>query len=451
MNIIIIGCGRVGTTLAEQLSTDEYDVTIIDMSEQKITSIMERADVLGIRGNGTSVATLREAGIEKTDLLIAVTESDEQNILSCLTGRKLGAGNTIARVRNPQYNDVLPLIKNDLGLSMSVNPDAACAEEMVRVLKFPSMIKVDQFAGGKAEMLEFDVPEGSPLTGVVLENLWRINPEILICAVMKKNGEVIIPSGKYQIEESDRIEIAGNRAEVLRFFHSIGVKSDRIRNIVIVGGGRISYYLSRSLLELGMHVKIIEKNRERCLELAELLPGAAIICGDGTDQQFLIEEGADRADAFASLTGIDEQNIMLSMYIRSISKAKLITRISNNPFSTLLPALDLGSVFYPYITASEQVLRFIRAMKNSYESSEVEALFRIVDEKAEALEFIVGSGCSLINQKFRDLELRSDVIVGLISRKGKIIIPRGGDMLLPGDRAVVITSGQVDTLEDIVK
>ena len=289
MNIIIIGCGRVGTTLAEQLSTDEYDVTIIDMSEQKITSIMERADVLGIRGNGTSVATLREAGIEKTDLLIAVTESDEQNILSCLTGRKLGAGNTIARVRNPQYNDVLPLIKNDLGLSMSVNPDAACAEEMVRVLKFPSMIKVDQFAGGKAEMLEFDVPEGSPLTGVVLENLWRINPEILICAVMKKNGEVIIPSGKYQIEESDRIEIAGNRAEVLRFFHSIGVKSDRIRNIVIVGGGRISYYLSRSLLELGMHVKIIEKNRERCLELAELLPGAAIICGDGTDQQFLIE------------------------------------------------------------------------------------------------------------------------------------------------------------------
>ena len=451
MNIIIIGCGRVGMTLAEQLSADEYDVTIIDTSEEKITSITDRADVLGVRGNGTSVETLRNAGVSSADLLIAVTEFDELNILACLTARKLGAGNTIARVRSPEYREVLPLIKNDLGLSMSINPDAACAEEMVRVLKFPSMIKVDQFAAGKAEMLEFDVPDGSPLVGVMLENLWKINPEILICAVMKKNGDVLIPSGKYVIEESDRIEIAGNRTEVLRFFYSIGVKIDRIRNILIVGGGRISYYLSRSLLELGMRVKIIEKNKARCLELAEKLPGAAIICGDGTDQQFLIEEGADKADAFASLTGVDEQNIMLSMYIRSISDAKLITRIANNPFSTLLPELDLGSVFYPYVTASEQILRFIRAMKNSYESSEVEALFRIVDEKAEALEFIVGAGCSLIHKKFRELELKNDVLIGLIGRKNKIIIPRGGDMLLPGDRAVVITTGQIETLEDIVK
>ena len=438
-------------TLAEQLSSDEYDVTIIDTSEEKITSITDRADVLGVKGNGSSVATLRSAGVEHADLVIAVTESDEQNILSCLAARKLGAGNTIARVRNPEFNEVLPLIKNDLGLSMSINPDAACAEEMVRVLQFPSMIKVDQFAGGRAEMLEFGVPDGSPLVGVVLENLWRINPEILICAVMKKNGDVIIPSGRYVIEEADRIEIAGNRTEILRFFHSIGVKVNRLRNIVIAGGGRISFYLSKSLLELGMHVKIIEINRERCLELAEKLPGAAIIHGDATDQQFLIEEGADKADAFASLMGVDEQNIMLSLYIRSLSRAKLITKIANNPFSTLLPALDLGSVFYPYISASEQILRFIRAMKNSYESSEVEALFRIVDEKAEALEFTVGSGCSLINKKFRDLELKNDVIVGLISRKNKIIIPRGGDMLLPGDRAVVITTGQIDTLEDIVK
>lgn len=451
MNIIIIGCGRVGTTLAEQLSSDEYDVTVIDMSEDKITSIADRADVLGVKGNGCSVSTLKSAGVENTDLLIAVTESDEQNILSCLTARKLGAGNTIARVRNPEFSEVLPLIKNDLGLSMSINPDAACAEEMVRVLKFPSMIKVDQFAGGKAEMLEFGVPDGSPLVGVVLENLWKINPEILVCAVMKKNGEVIIPSGRYTIEQSDRIEIAGNRTEILRFFHSIGIKVDKLRNIVIAGGGRISFYLSRALLELGMHVKIIELNRERCLELAEKLPGAAIICGDATDQQFLIEEGAHKADAFASLLGVDEQNIMLSLFIRSMSNAKLITKIANNPFSTLLPALDLGSVFYPYISASEQILRFIRAMKNSYESSEVEALFRIVDEKAEALEFTVGSGCTLVNKKFRDLEFKNDVIVGMISRKNKILIPRGGDMLLPGDRVVVITTGQIDTLEDVVK
>ena len=451
MKIIIIGCGRVGTTLAEQLSEDENDITIIDTSEEKISAITDRADVMGVRGNGASVPTLMSAGIERADLLIAATESDELNILSCLTGRKLGAGNTIARVRSPEYSDVLPLIKNDLGLSMSFNPDAACAEEMVRVLKFPSMIKVDQFVGGRAEMLEFAVPDSSPLVGVVLENLWKINPEILVCAVMKKDGRVLIPSGSYVIEESDRLEIAGKRSEVLQFFNTIGVKFDRIRNIVIVGGDRISYYLSRSLLDLGMHVKIIEKDRERCLRLAEALPGAAIVCGDGTDQQFLREEGVAKADAFASLTGIDEQNIMLSMYIRSISKAKLITKISNNPFSTLLPDLDLGSVFYPYISASEQILRFIRAMKNSYESSEVEALFRIADEKAEALEFTVGSGCSLVNKRFRDLEFKKNVLVGLIGRNSEIIIPRGGDMFRPGDRTVVITTGQIDTLEDIVK
>ncbi|MBR2736742.1 MAG: Trk system potassium transporter TrkA [Firmicutes bacterium] len=451
MKIIIIGCGRVGTTLAEQLSEDENDITIIDTSEEKISAITDRADVMGVRGNGASVPTLMSAGIERADLLIAATESDELNILSCLTGRKLGAGNTIARVRSPEYSDVLPLIKNDLGLSMSFNPDAACAEEMVRVLKFPSMIKVDQFVGGRAEMLEFAVPDSSPLVGVVLENLWKINPEILVCAVMKKDGRVLIPSGSYVIEESDRLEIAGKRSEVLQFFNTIGVKFDRIRNIVIVGGDRISYYLSRSLLDLGMHVKIIEKDRERCLRLAEALPGAAIVCGDGTDQQFLREEGVAKADAFASLTGIDEQNIMLSMYIRSISKAKLITKISNNPFATLLPDLDLGSVFYPYISASEQILRFIRAMKNSYESSEVEALFRIADEKAEALEFTVGSGCSLVNKRFRDLEFKKNVLVGLIGRNSEIIIPRGGDMFRPGDRTVVITTGQIDTLEDIVK
>ncbi len=451
MKIIIIGCGRVGTTLAEQLSEDENDITIIDTSEEKISAITDRADVMGVRGNGASVPTLMSAGIERADLLIAATESDELNILSCLTGRKLGAGNTIARVRSPEYSDVLPLIKTDLGLSMSFNPDAACAEEMVRVLKFPSMIKVDQFVGGRAEMLEFAVPDSSPLVGVVLENLWKINPEILVCAVMKKDGRVLIPSGSYVIEESDRLEIAGKRSEVLQFFNTIGVKFDRIRNIVIVGGDRISYYLSRALLDLGMHVKIIEKDRERCLRLAEALPGAAIVCGDGTDQQFLREEGVAKADAFASLTGIDEQNIMLSMYIRSISKAKLITKISNNPFSTLLPDLDLGSVFYPYISASEQILRFIRAMKNSYESSEVEALFRIADEKAEALEFTVGSGCSLVNKKFRDLEFKKNVLVGLIGRNREIIIPRGGDMFRPGDRTVVITTGQIDTLEDIVK
>lgn len=451
MNILIVGCGRVGLTVASQLSAEDHDITVVDKSEERIASVVSRLDVLGIRGNGASVPVLKNAGVENTDLLIAVTESDELNIFACLTGRKLGAGNTIARVRNPEYTTALPLIKNDLGLSMDVNPERACADEMVRVLKFPSMIKVDSFARGRAEMLEFNVPDGSMLDGIKLENLWKINPEILVCAACRKSGEVVIPSGNYVIEGSDRLEIAGRRAEVLRFFNSIGIKSDRIRNILIVGGGRLAYYLARSLIELGVRVKIIEKNRSRCLQLAENLPQADIVCGDGTDQVFLIEEGADKADAFASLTGIDEQNIMLSLYIRSVSDAKLITKIASNPFSKVLAELDLGSVFYPRLVAAEQILRFVRAMQNSYESSEVEALFKIMDDRAEALEFTVGSGSSLVNRKFRDLEFKEGVIVGLINRQGRIIIPRGGDMLLPGDSTVVITTKQINTLEDVIK
>lgn len=451
MDIIIVGCGRVGLTLAEQLSADDHNITIIDSSEEAIASAMERFDVLGIRGSGASIEMLKNAGVEKTELVIAVTESDEVNILSCLAARKLGAGNTIARVRSPEYNEMVPLIKDDLGLSLALNPDAACAEEMVRVLKFPSMIKVELFAGGRAELLEFDVPDDSDIVGIQLKNLWRYHPDILICAVMKRDGTVLIPSGEYEIDASDRIEIAGSRAGVLRFLRSLGIRVDRIRNIVIAGGGRIAYYLSRSLLELGIHVKIIEISRSRCLELAEMLPEAEIICGDCTDQQFLIEEGVDRAGAFVSLTGIDEQNIMMSLYVRSISKAKVLTKIARNPFSTLLPSLDLGSVFYPYISASEQILRFVRAMNDSGETSEVEALFQIMDEKVQALEFTVGSGCSFINKEFRYLNFRKDVLVSLIYRDNQILIPRGSDMLLPGDRTVITTTGQIHTLEDIIK
>ena len=451
MDIIIVGCGKIGATLAEQLTEEEHNITVIDLQESRLTSVTERYDVLGIKGNGATIPVLQNAGADHADLLIAVTQMDELNILSCMVARKLGAQNTIARVRNPEYIDVMPLIKGDSGLSMFINPEQACAEEIARVLRLPSMIKVESFAGGNVDLLEFIVGERSRLKGLELKNLWKINASILVCLVTKKNGDVVIPSGDYQIEEGDRLIIAGKRTEEIKFLAQTGMKTNRVKSMIIVGGGRIGYYLAKMMGETGVHIKIIENDRERCMQLIEEMPGVEIINGDGTDQQLLIEEGVSKVDAFASLTGLDEENIMLSLFVQSASDAKLITKVTHNSFSKVLRMLNIGSTFSPRLVATENILRFVRAMKKSPDSSEVQALFRIADDRAEAVEFLVGEGSGLTEKNISDMNIRDDVILGVIIRKGKIIIPRGMDMLLPGDRVIVITTEKLDSLKDIIR
>ncbi len=451
MDIIIVGCGKIGATLAEQLTEEEHNITVIDLQESRLTSVTERYDVLGIKGNGATIPVLQNAGADHADLLIAVTQMDELNILSCMVARKLGAQNTIARVRNPEYIDVMPLIKGDSGLSMFINPEQACAEEIARVLRLPSMIKVESFAGGNVDLLEFIVGERSRLKGLELKNLWKINASILVCLVTKKNGDVVIPSGDYQIEEGDRLIIAGKRTEEIKFLSQTGMKTNRVKSMIIVGGGRIGYYLAKMMGETGVHIKIIENDRERCMQLIEEMPGVEIINGDGTDQQLLIEEGVSKVDAFASLTGLDEENIMLSLFVQSASDAKLITKVTHNSFSKVLRMLNIGSTFSPRLVATENILRFVRAMKKSPDSSEVQALFRIADDRAEAVEFLVGEGSGLTEKNISDMNIRDDVILGVIIRKGKIIIPRGMDMLLPGDRVIVITTEKLDSLKDIIR
>lgn len=451
MDIIIVGCGKIGATLAEQLTEEEHNITVIDLQESRLTSVTERYDVLGIKGNGATIPVLQNAGADHADLLIAVTQMDELNILSCMVARKLGAQNTIARVRNPEYIDVMPLIKGDSGLSMFINPEQACAEEIARVLRLPSMIKVESFAGGNVDLLEFIVGERSRLKGLELKNLWKINASILVCLVTKKNGDVVIPSGDYQIEEGDRLIIAGKRTEEIKFLSQTGMKTNRVKSMIIVGGGRIGYYLAKMMGETGVHIKIIENDRERCMQLIEEMPGVEIINGDGTDQQLLIEEGVSKVDAFASLTGLDEENIMLSLFVQSASDAKLITKVTHNSFSKVLRMLNIGSTFSPRLVATENILRFVRAMKKSPDSSEVQALFRIADDRAEAVEFLVGEGSGLTEKNISDMNIRDDVILGVIIRKGKIIIPRGRDMLLPGDRVIVITTEKLDSLKDIIR
>ncbi len=451
MKIIIIGCGKVGSTLAEQLSTEDHDITIIDNNESRLESIVNRLDILGIRGNGATVPVLNEAGIEDTDLLIAATASDELNLLSCLIAKKAGARNTIARVRNPEYSDVMSLIKEDLGLSLVINPEMACAMEIGRVLKFPSMITVDTFAKGRVELLQFEVGAESPLIGLQLKDMSKFRHKVLICAAEKKDSDVVIPSGDFTISRGDRLSIAGDPYNEMGFFREIGIKADSARSLLIVGGGRIAYYLAKLMIRMRVDVKIIESSYARCEQLAELLPEAEIICGDGTDQTLLLDEGADRYDAFAALTGLDEENIMLSLYVGNISKAKLITKITRNPFMSVISSLNLGSVFYPRLIAAENILKYVRAMQNSY-GSNVEALSRIIDNKAEALEFYVKSGCSITNIPLMELKLRNNLLIAVINRQGRVIIPSGQDYLLPGDTVIVVTTeGGLDELEDIVK
>ncbi|MGI6206468.1 MAG: Trk system potassium transporter TrkA [Anaerovoracaceae bacterium] len=451
MDIIIVGCGKIGATLAEKLSEEEHNITVIDLQEERVASVAQRYDVLGIRGNGSTIPVLNKAGAEHAELLIAVTQMDELNILSCMVARKLGAKNTIARVRNPEYMDVMPLIKGDSGLSMSINPEKACADEMVRVLRLPSMTRVETFPGGDVDLLEFMVSGKNRLIGMPLKNLWKINPEILVCLVTKKTGDVVIPSGEYVVEDGDKLIVAGKRTEELRFLAQAGIKTNRIKSMIIVGGGRIGFYLARMMVETGVHVKIIERDRERCMELIEELPDAEIIHGDGTDQQLLTEEGVTKTDAFASLTGMDEENIMLSLFVQSASKAKLLTKVTHNSFSKILRMLNIGSTFSPRLVATENILRFVRAMKKTSDSSEVQALFRLEDDKAEAMEFLVGDNPALTDKKIKDLNIRDDVILGVLRRRGRVIIPRGDDTLQPGDSVAVITTGKLDSLKDIIK
>lgn len=452
MKIIIIGGGKVGITLSEHLSTEDHEVTVVDTSQSRLDETVDKLDVLGIAGNGATVPVLTKAGADTTDLVIAVTDADELNLLSCLIARRIGAKYAIARVRNPEYSDMISLIKEDMGLSLTINPELSCASEIARVLRFPNMIDIDTFAKGKVELLQFELKEGNPLIGLKLMDIGTFtgSRNILVCAV-ERQDQVHIPSGEFLLKEGDNLSIIGDPSSQMEFFNRIGMLSDRIRSIMIVGGGRIAYYLAKQIIPMGISVKIIESKYERCLKLSELLPEAEIICGDGSDQQLLIDEGVESMDAFAALTGINEENIMLSLYIGSLSDAKLITKITRNPFTSVISSLNLGSVFYPRVIAAEHILSYVRALQNSY-GSNVETLYKIVDGKAEALEFYVNDDCNIANIPLSKLKTRKNLLISTINRAGRIIIPSGNDMIKPGDTVIVITTHQgLNKLEEIVE
>ena len=439
LNIIIVGCGKVGRALVEQLSKEGHYITIIDKNPEKIQSLTNLYDIMGIVGNGASYSVQMEAGIEDADLIISVTDSDELNLLCCTVAKQVGDCSAIARVRTPDYSKEVSYLRDKLGLAMIINPELEAAKETARILYLPTALEVNSFAHGQAELIKIKVPEGNTIDGMTIAHLGRkIAPNILICAV-ERDGEVTIPAGDFTIQRGDIISFAASRKVAKQFLEDIGFKTNQVGNTMIIGGGKSTYYLAKLLMNMGIEVKIIESNRQKCEELSILLPKAIIINGDGTDEELLKEEGIETAESFVPLTGIDEENVMLTLYARKVSKAKVITKINRMTFKTVLNDLDLGSVIYPRYITSEAIVAYVRA-KRASRGSDIETLYHIFDSKAEAIEFRIREESSVTDVCLANLSLKKNLLIAFINRNGKIIIPSGNDCIRVGDTVTIVTT-----------
>lgn len=452
MNIIVLGCGKAGQKIAELLNEENgHNITLIDRRYDVVNDIINHFDIMGVVGDGADVDVLKEAGIETADLLIAVTGSDELNLLASLMAKKLGNCRSIARVRRPEYHKVVNLMKDDLGLAMAINPERAAASEIARILRFPTAIQIDTFAKGRVEILKFKVPEQSPLDGMkVMDIVAKLNCDVLVCGV-ERASEVFIPGGNFELKSGDLISIVSSIQEGTQFFKKIGIKTNRVKDTLIIGGGDTAYYLAYLLIETGINVKIVEQNPNRCDELLKLLPKATVICGDGTDNRLLVEEGLESAESVVSLTNIDEENILLSLYAKTKTNGKVVTKINRIAYDRVIDSLDLGTTIYPKNITAEYIVRFVRAKKNSL-GSQIETMHFILDNKAEALEFRIKDGSPISGISIDSLKLKDNLLIACINRSGKIIIPRGKDVIMPGDTVIVVTlkSGFKD-VSDILK
>lgn len=439
MKIIIVGCGNVGAALAEQLSTEGHDITVVDTRQQLVESVSISSDVLGIVGNGASFTVQSEAGVEEADLLIAVTESDELNLLCCLIAKKAGGCHTIARVSNPIYSQEINFIKEELGLSLIINPQLTAAREMANMLKFPFALKVEMFFKSRAEVVVCRIEEDGPLCNIKLKDMpSRLHCNVLITAV-ERAEKVMIPDGNFELQARDEITILGTRAKMFEFFKKLGRPTAAARDAMIIGGGKTTIYLAKQLLDMGLKVKIIERDEERCEMLTEMLPKAMIICGDATDKDVLLEEGLLEAEAFVANTNFDEENIMLTLFAKSLSKAKLITKVHRIDYDDIIENLDLGSIIYPKYLTAVSIIKYVRAMRNSI-GSNIESLYRLNDNRVEIMEFLVKENSPVVGIPLAELKLKKNVIIGCITHKGKMTIANGQSVIRVGDTVILITT-----------
>ncbi len=452
LNIIVVGIGKVGYAVAERLTQENHDVTVIDTDEDVINDILQDIDVIGIIGNGASSKTLKTAGVDDSDMVIALTGNDEVNILCCLLANKLGASSTIARVRNPEYSDDLHLIKDNLGLTFAVNPERESASEFLRTLEFPVARNVDIFGHGKVDLLSFTVnPSCSLINKPIKDSFAKIKVPVLACGV-ERGDDVFIPDGNFVIKENDTLAILTPKKYAAEFFKKIGFKSTNIRNIMIIGGGKVSVYLAKLLNNINVNTTIIEKDLPTALHLSEILPNLNIVNGDGTNRSLLLEEGLKDADAFCCLTGIDEENIVLSLFAKSVNPGvKTIAKVNHTLFREVVKTLDIDSVIYPKFTTANIILKHVRDKAAGSNEDNVLKISRIINNKVEAIEFQVSEDSALIGKQIQDLKFKKNILLGTIMRKDNVIIPKGSDVLEAYDRVVVVTTSErLLTLDDIL-
>ena len=441
MKIVIIGDGKVGFTLARQLSREGHDLVLIDSDKEVLERSQEKLDVMIVTGNGASLEVQTEADMPHADLMIAVTSSDETNILCCILAKKLGCPYTIARVRNTEYNQQLQYLKEDLGLSMTINPELMCAQQIFRSLEFPSFLKLDAFAKGRVELVELQLDDKNTLTGRRIDSIKsELRHHILVCAV-ERGDEVMIPGGGFVFENGDRITVTAPRRDLARVIGQLGITQQRIRSVMIIGGSRICEYLADDLIGTGIAVKIIESDPKRCDELSERLPKALVINDDGSAQDVLLAEGIAETDAVIAMTGVDEMNIVISMFAQHIGVKKTITKIDRNEYNTLFSDKGIGSTVCPKDLISADILRYVRAMSSSGEGPAI-TLHHIVGEKAEAIEFIADSKTMHLGEPLSELPLRKNLLIACITRHGGVIFPGGSDHIQLGDTVIIVTTSE---------
>ena len=450
MKIIIIGTGKVGFSLAEQLLNEKHDITIVDTQDSALRRATDALDIMSVKGNGVSTDTLREAGAEDADLLVAATNSDEVNMVCCLTAKHLGAKYTIARIRNPEYNLGLHELKKNMGIDMVINPENATAVEISRLLRFPSAANIETFCRGRVELMGFRLQEGDFLVNQPLHALSAQVKQLslLVCAV-DRDGEVTIPNGSFVPQVGDKLYLIGRPTSLDQFFRLLGRYSPKVKTVFIVGGGKISVYLTAILEKMKMRVKIVELSEKRCRLVSEMMPRTTVICGDGTDQELLESERMSAADAFVALTDRDEDNLIISLYAMQQGMHKVVTKCNRQNYTGIARAVGLDSVISPKLITAAQILQLVRGMQNS-QGSVMNTLYRIADGKTEAMEFTVGPSTRHLNVPLRDLHLHKGILIAVIMRDGEIIIPEGSSCIQEGDSVIIISRDRrIQDLNDI--
>ncbi|MBQ7625185.1 MAG: Trk system potassium transporter TrkA [Clostridia bacterium] len=451
MKTVIVGAGKVGSILCEQLASENHDIAVIDVDADAVRAMTDRFDVMGIIGNGATVEIQREAGVASADLLIAASPLDEINLLACIVARRLGARHTIARVRNPEYASQMEFLKTDLGLSMTINPELEAAAEISRVMRYPAALKISPFARGRAELIEIKLEPGNPIIGISLMALRaKYQIRILVGAVLR-GEEVFIPKGDFILREGDRVVILGAPRDVNAFFGKIGILTGRTKSVMIVGGGRICYYLTRQLLTMGVSVKIIEQDADRCRELCETLPDATVICGNGSNQELLISEGLTSTGAFVALTGLDEENMIIAMYAHETGVKKVLAKVNNENLPVLMQKMGLDTVISPKRITANGIIRYARAMQNNRGGS-IETLYKLLDDRAEAIDFRVKADAPIIGKPLKDFKFKPQTLIACVVRRGQPQIADGSTVIEAGDDIIVISGREMLTkIKDIIE